>query len=141
MKLYTDASFNWKTTEQSEENVVRGKIAIHDDNNFKRIENVVVGKVPQLRQYNNVFELIAIARAVELASEENPKAESLSIYTDSKTAMYWARAGKIKKASVLTEAHASALEYLRQARAQFGGNIKFNFIPREQNLAGFLLQE
>ena len=137
--LYTDASFDWNHTQATKEPIVRGKIAISDGNSFERIDKVAIGKVEGLKQYINVLELTAVARAVELASEMNPKDESLSIYTDSQVAMYWARAGKIK-ASVATEAHDNALEYLRKARIQFGGIITFNYIPRDQNPAGKLLE-
>ena len=138
--LYCDASFDWAQTEINDENVVRGKIAISNGNNFKRIEKVVIGKVEGLKQYINIYELTAVARAVELASELNPKPETLTIFTDSMTAMYWARNNKIPS-KILTSAHDNALEYLRRARIQFGGEVIFNHVLREQNPAGFLLQK
>ena len=138
--FYCDASFDWKNTDTNKENVARGKIAIIDDKSHERIEKIAIGMVESLKQYINVFELIAIARAVELANEGKQKADSLAIYTDSQTAMYWARAGKIRNASVLTEAHKSALEYLNRERIKFGGTITFNFIPRHKNPAGKLLE-
>jgi len=139
-KIYCDASFDWNSTNTNGENVVRGKIAIVDDSSHERIEKIAIGKVEGLKQYNNVFELIAIARAIELANEDKDKADSLAIYTDSQVAMYWARAGRIKNASVLTEAHKNTLEYLNRERIKFGGKITFNFIPRDKNLAGKLLE-
>ena len=139
--LYTDASFDWTSTERSNENVVRGKIAVSDGNSFKRIEKVAIGKVEGLRQYINVLELTAIARAVELASEENPKVDELTIFTDSQIAMFWARKGRVNP-KVVTPAHDSVLEYLRRARIQFGtGNLViFSHISRDQNPAGKLLE-
>ena len=137
--LYTDASFDYHHTTKTTESFVRGKIAVADGNGFARIEKVIVGKVPELKQYINILELTAVARAVELASLEETKAQSLAVYTDSKTAMIWARNGKIK-ADVSTEAHANALEYLRKARIQFGGIVTFNFIGRDENPAGKLLE-
>ena len=139
-KIYCDASFDWNSNNTNGENVVRGKIAIVDDSSHERIEKIAIGKVEGLKQYNNVFELIAIARAIELANEDKDKADSLAIYTDSQVAMYWARAGRIKNASVLTEAHKNTLEYLNRERIKFGGKITFNFIPRDKNLAGKLLE-
>ena len=136
--LYTDASFDWTSTKKTEENVVRGKIAIAGEG-FERIEKVVVGKVEGLKQYINIFELIAVARAVELASEEKPKEESLVVYTDSTTAKVWASKGAVNPKSA-TEAHDNAIEYLRKSRIQFGGIITFNFIPRDDNPAGKLLE-
>lgn len=137
--LYTDASFDWTSTEATKENVVRGKIAVSDGKGFERIEQVVVGKVEGLQQYINVLELTAIARAVELASLEEKKSDVLTIFTDSKTAMAWARKGRISN-KVATVAHSNAIEYLRLARIQFGGEVVFDFVPREENHAGFLLQ-
>ncbi len=124
---------------KAKENVVRGKIAVSDGTDFNCVEKVAIGKVPLLKQYINIFELTAIARAVELATEMKEKADSLAVYTDSKTAMYWASAGKIK-AKVSTQAHENALEYLRKARIQFGGIVTFHFVPRDDNPAGKLLE-
>lgn len=137
--LFTDSSFDWKHTEETTENFVRGKIAVCGDN-FNRIEKVVVGKVEGLKQYINILELTAIARAIEIANEENPKADALTIFTDSMTAMYWARAGKIKGA-VRTAAHENALEYLKRERIKFNNVITFNHISRNKNPAGWLLEQ
>jgi len=138
--LYTDASFDYRHTTETEENVVRGKIAVSDGAQFNRVDKVAIGKVDGLLQYINVLELTAIARAVELASEETPKVDALTVITDSMTAMYWARRGRIKKKGIETAAHTSALEYLHKARLQFGGEITFNQVSREQNPAGKLLE-
>jgi ribonuclease HI len=139
--LYTDASFDWTVTESNGENVVRGKIAIADGVGFERIEKVVVGKVDGLKQYINVFELTAIARAIELANEylKEESADALEVWTDSKTAMIWASSGKVGK-KVKTVAHENALEYLARVRALFGGVVTFHFVPRERNPAGKLLE-
>lgn len=136
-KFYCDASFDWKHTESTEEKIVRGKIAVADMLKLEKVDKVAVGKVEGLKQYINVLELTAVARAVELASLENPKEESIGIYSDSKTAVAWANAGKIKGGSV---AHENALEYLRKARIQFGGIVTFHFVPRDLNPAGILLE-
>lgn len=137
-KIFCDASFDWTSTNKTTENVVSGKIAIVGVGEDK-VEKVAVGKVEGLQQYINILELIAIARAVELASQIEPKPESINVTTDSKTAMFWARSGKIKK-NVATQAHDSALEYLRKARIQFGGISTFDFIRRDYNPAGKLLE-
>jgi hypothetical protein len=143
-KLYTDASFDWTHTEKTTENVVRGKIAITDADKFEHVDKVAIGKVPELKQYINVFELTAIARAVELAIENNFEG-ILSIWSDSQVAVGWAKKGEINP-NVKTEAHRSALEYLvAQTKAYRNknmayGEIQFNFIPREKNPAGYLLQ-
>ena len=137
--LYTDASFSPHGNEHNGENIVRGKIAVWWEGGH-RIDKVAVGKVDGLKQYNNVLELTAIARAIELACEDKEKAESLRIFTDSKTAMVWASAGKIKD-GVRTVAHEGALEYLRKVRLMFGGLVTFNFVGRERNPAGKLLEE
>lgn len=161
--LYTDASFDWNQTEKTKENVVRGKIAISDGISFERIDKVAIGKVPELKQYINILELFAIARAIEIASEmrreesgsckclscngecfgcnecHQENFNALTIFTDSQTAMYWARNG-IESKETATEAHNNALEYLRRARIQFGGEITFNFIGRNENPAGKLLE-
>ena len=154
--LYCDASFDWTHTEKNGEDIVRGKVAVVGDG-IARMDRVAVGKVEGLKQYINVFELTAIARAVELASEMNKAkplcdhpeqcnhwschpTDSLAIYTDSRTAMIWASSGKIK-GGVRTLAHENALEYLRKVRLQFGGLITFNFVRREGNPAGELLEK
>lgn len=138
-KLYTDASFDYRHTDKTPDNIVCGKIAIADGNGFERIDKVAVGKVEGLKQYINILELTAIARAVELAYDMNIEDKSLEVITDSQTAMFWARNG-IKNKEVMTDAHAGALDYLKRARLNFGGIITFNFVPREHNPAGHLLQ-
>lgn len=138
-KLYCDASFDWTHTEKNGENFVRGKLAVHGEG-IERIDKVAVGKVEGLRQYINVLELTAIARAVELACEAGfwkDEDRSLAIFTDSKTAMIWASSGKIKTP---TEAHKNALDYLKKVRLAYGGIITFNCIPRELNPAGEMLE-
>lgn len=139
-RLYTDASFDHRSTDKTAENIVRGKIAIADGLGFAKVDKVAVGKVEGLKQYINVLELTAVARAIELACEMKDCEGSLVVFTDSQTAMYWARAAKIKD-SVRTVAHDNALEYLRNARIKFGGIVTFDFVPREKNFAGWLLAE
>lgn len=138
--LFTDASFDYRHTKKAKD-VVRGKIAVSDGTvgKIKRIEKVAIGKVQGLKQYNNVLELIAIGRAIEIASETKDADNSLKLFTDSKVAMYWARAGKIKP-TVATQAHLNALEYVRNARNVFNGVVTFNFIGRDHNPAGHLLE-
>lgn len=138
--LYTDASFDWKHTDETDENVVRGKIAVSDGESLQRIERVAVGRVEGLRQYINIFELVAIARAVEMESLDPNRDTNLRILTDSRVAMLWAGSGKIK-GKVRTKAHEAALEYLRRARIQHGGIITFHHVGRKENPAGHLLAE
>lgn len=138
--LYTDASFDHRHTSATKEYIVRGKIAVSDGTQFNRVEKIVVGKVNGLQQYINIFELIAVARAIELACDMTMKERSLHIFTDSQTAMYWARNG-IRNKDVITPAHISVLEYLKDSKIKFGGSILFDFISRDLNHAGFLLAE
>jgi len=135
--LYTDASFDHRSTNQSIEPFVRGKIAIAGDG-LEIVEKVCVGKVPKLKQYINVLELIAIARAVEIAGQRK-LGSSLKVTTDSKTAMIWASNGKVNP-DVQTEAHLNALEYLKKSKAEFGGIVTFYHIQRDWNPAGKLLE-
>lgn len=137
--LYCDASFDWKHTDATTENIVRGKIAISDGKNFHRVDKVAIGKVDGLKQYINILELTALARAVELACEMPDKDGSLQLYADSKVAMIWARSGKVSH-KVMSEAHDNALQYLRNARKLFGGIVTFYHIPRNENPAGWLLE-
>lgn len=136
-KLYTDASFDWNHTGTTKENFVRGKIAVSDGNGFNRVDKVAIGKVEGLKQYINILELTAIARAVELAIENHFEG-ILSIWSDSQVAVGWAHHGRINP-KVETEAHRNAMEYLRKAMEKYG-EVEFNFVPREQNPAGHLLQ-
>lgn len=137
--LYTDASFDYVHNEKNGEAVVRGKIAVVGDG-LSQVDKVAIGKVEGLRQYINVLELTAIARAIELMSQEKEKPDSLRIHTDSKTAMAWASKGKIKE-GIRTLAHDNALEYLRKVRLDYGGLVTFVFVNREENPAGLLLED
>lgn len=137
--LFTDASFDYHSTNKTKDNIVRGKIAISDGKDFKLIEKVAMGKVENLQQYINVFELIAIARAIEVACNMEGE-KSLSIHTDSQVALTWAIKGDIK-AGIKTLAHVSALNYLRRTKIQYGGIVTISFVPRESNPAGHLLEK
>lgn len=137
--LYCDASFDWKHTDTTTENIVRGKIAVSDGKDFHKVDKVAIGKVPELKQYINILELTAIARAVELMCDIPDKDGSLRIFTDSRVAMIWASSGKVSP-KVSTDAHTNALEYLKKARVLFGGIITFHHVPRENNPAGWLLE-
>jgi hypothetical protein len=136
--LYTDASFDYHHTTETDEPFVRGKIAISGEG-ISAVEKVAIGKVPNLQQYINILELVAIARAVELASQKEWQDNSLQIFTDSQVARGWASRGEIKSA-VLTDAHINALQYLKTTRLAFGGIITFNYVPRDNNPAGHLLE-
>jgi len=136
--LYCDASYDYRHTEETTEPIVRGKIAISGEG-INAVEKVAIGKVPILKQYINILELVAIARAIEKASESEWQDNSLQIFTDSEVAKGWAKAGNVSP-KVKTPAHEHALEYLKKARLLFGGVITFNFIPRDKNPAGKLLE-
>lgn len=138
-KLYTDASFDWNHTDKTKETVVRGKIAVSDGNGFERVDKVAVGKVNGLKQYINILELTALARAIELAIENNFEG-TLSLWSDSRVAVSWAHSGRINP-KVSTLAHATALDYLKGAIQKYNGDIQFNFIPRDANPAGHLLED
>lgn len=137
--LYTDAGYTWQNTEKTEEGKpIIGRICVADDEGFSRVELAGIGKVPVLKQYINLFELIAIARAIEIAIEKG-WVGSLAIHTDSKVAMIWASSGKVSN-KVETEAHKSALEYLRTARKNYIGIVTYNHVGRERNPAGKILE-
>lgn len=137
--LYTDAGYRWQDTEKDLHLPVVGRICVTDNEEYTKVEAVKVGRVPMLKQYNNVLELIAIARAVETAIEMG-WIGSLSILTDSKVAMIWASSMKVNP-KVETDAHRNALEYLRSARKNYGGIITFRHVPRNYNPAGIVLEK
>ena len=137
-QVYTDASFTWQSTERTDEPVVRGKIAVAGEG-LKIVEKVAVGKVPGLKQYINILELVAIARAIEIAHQRRWEPD-LRVTTDSKVAMIWASSGKVSP-KISTDAHVQALEYLARVKKEHGGIITFYFTPREKNPAGWLLSE
>lgn len=140
-KVYTDAGYTWQNTSTVKEGgQIIGRICVADDDGFVRVEKVGVGKVPKLVQYINIFELIAVARSIEIAIEKGWTG-NLAIYTDSQVAMGWASKGTIKNKRVETEAHRSALEYLRTARKNYIGIVSYNYVPRDYNLAGHVLEK
>jgi hypothetical protein len=138
--LYTDAGYTWQNTKKTPENgQIMGRICVADEDKFSRVENVGVGKVPVLIQYINIFELVAIARAIEIAIEKG-WVGNLAIRTDSKVAMIWASSGKIKP-KVATPAHLGALEYLKTARRNYIGVVTYHHVPRHLNYAGIILEK
>lgn len=139
-EIYCDAGFaiNNPINRKREEEVARGKIAVVSEE-FRRVDVVAIGRVPRLKQYINLFELIAIARAVEFATLQQWE-KNIRINTDSHIAMIWASSMKVSK-NVETPAHINALEYLARARKQFGGLVTIYQIPRDINKAGILLED
>lgn len=138
--LFTDAGYTWQNTESTPDGQpIMGRIAVADSEGFHRIEQVGIGKIPGLKQYINLFELIAVARAIEVAIEKGWVGD-LAIYTDSKVAMIWASNGKVSK-KVETDGHIQALEYLRTARKNYIGVVTYNHVHREKNPAGHLLEK
>lgn len=138
MKLiYTNSLFNYqKYKELPDEKVLTGIICVACDD-FQKIEKVGVGRVEGLKQYTNIFEFIAIARAVELAIE-NKLTEDLEIFTDSLTAKTWAEKGmKIER---YTAAHKSANSYFQDMIKNYPHNVVFEHIGREKNPAGKILE-
>lgn len=135
--VFCDASFDYRHTDSTDEPVVRGKIAIVSDD-FKVVERIAIGKVEGLRQYINILELIAIARAIEMGVNYGWE-KYLTINTDSMVARAWARRGKFQPKS-MNEAHKSAIDYLNTVKKLFGGTIEFVQIPRDKNPAGHLLE-
>ena len=143
--LFCDASFDPHYTKTETGDAVRGKIGISDGENINIVEKVAVGKVPDLKQYINVFELIAIARSIEIAAEKMETrfpgwtdVLALEVMSDSSTAVYWSRNGRTNP-KVFTQAHGNALAYLRDVKDRIKIGVIFTHVPREKNPAGFLL--
>jgi len=140
MKLYTDATVTWQKYANNKETILKGKICIIAEDNaehpFYVIEEVAVGRVEGLKQYINVYELIAVARAIELAKEKGWN--DIQIFTDSSVAKTWANKGV--SATPFTEAHRSCQEYITKVKAEHGGKIEIGHVLRDQNPAGKLLE-
>ena len=136
--LYTDAGYRFQDTDLHPDHVI-GRICVADTEGFEQVEMVKIGKVPVLKQYINLLELIAIARAIEIAIEKG-WVGSLAIHTDSQVAMIWASSGKVSK-KVETVAHTSALEYLKKIRRNYIGIVTYNQVPRDYNPAGKRLEK
>jgi ribonuclease HI len=144
--IFCDAGFAINVEKKLNRPFVNGRIAWVarvDGKSTEKIEEVAIGRVPKLIQYNNILELIAVARAVEMANELVPKDEgvrSIQVLTDSKVAMWWARKQSFRD-GVKTAAHAQAMEYLQRAIKNFGGIITYNHISRWGNPAGKMLDD
>jgi ribonuclease HI len=140
MKLYADATFTWQKYADTDDKLLKGKICIIAEDNpehpFNVIEEVIVGRVEGLKQYINIYELIAVARAIELAKEKGW--DDIQIFTDSFIAKTWAN--KKVSASPFTEAHRSCQEYIIRAKAEHGGKIEVGHVLRDHNPAGELLE-
>jgi len=140
MKLYTDATFTWQKYAKTDDKILKGKICIIAEDNAEHplnvIEEVVVGRVEGLKQYINIYELIAVARAIELAKEKGW--DDIQIFTDSSVAKTWANKGV--SATPFTEAHRSCQEYITRVKMEHSGKIEIGHVLRDQNPAGKLLE-
>lgn len=135
--IHTDAGCKWQETKNKP--TVKGRICIADHDGFVLVEEPVLETQPHLRQYINVFEMLAIARAIEIATEKK-WGNALSISTDSMTARFWVTNG-IKNKKVSTPLHQAVYQRVCEARRAFGGVITFHLIPREENRAGHVLED
>lgn len=136
-RLYCDAAFSWTQVERTTSPQVFGKICVADGNGFVRIEKVGVGRVKGLKQYNNILELVAIGRAIEIAIEKGMTG-ALDVYTDSMVARSWAT-GKMN-AKVRTVAHTEAEMYVALMERRFIGEIRVVHVLRDSNHAGIALE-
>jgi len=140
MKLYTDATFTWQKYAKTDDKILKGGICIIAEDNAKHplniIEEVGVGRVEGLKQYINIFELVAVARAIEIAKEKGWN--EIEVITDSFIAKTWANKGV--HASPYTEAHRSCQEYITRVKMEHGGKIEIGHVLRDQNPAGKLLE-
>lgn len=135
--LFCDAAFNPHNPKWKDSKFVEGQICITDGKDFMVVETVAVGRVDGLKQYNNVLELTACARAIELAFQHKMDG-GLRIQTDSRTAAAWAFSGVNKK--IATSAHFAAEEYFKNMKKVYHGEIFVGVVPREENPAGHKLE-
>ena len=128
-EIYVDASYNWKNT-----GPVLGKICIKGDGFPQIIEEHELPRISWLNQYINLFELLAITRACEIACEKGMN--DVTIYTDSGTAYWWSKRMKNPNSIVHKDI------YLRCIKAQSRiKHVQIVQISREINKAGFVFEE
>lgn len=134
--LFTDASFDYASEFETGADHVIGKTAIVGDG-IRKVELAYLARVPGLKQYINVLETLAVARAIGLAID-NGWSGDLAIRTDSRVAVAWARGGPNPRCR--TAVHDKVMHVLRENAKRYAGQIWVDFVPRHKNLAGHVLE-
>ncbi len=130
-KIYVDAGFAWKSNIGNERKV--GRVAYKSGRGKFHMRTVTVPEIEGLRQYGNLFELIAV-----MAAMEKTNAKNVLMITDSKVAMGWAKR-KINDLGQFSEQHFKVKERIDKAKEKFT-NFDIKWVPRDENIVGVWLE-
>ena len=89
---------------------------------------------------NNIAELLAVLEALKYCANPVRKYDNILIKTDSKVIYAWIKSGTVNKKINAPEFTQMVLDEVRQRIAKFS-TINFEVVPREDNLAGHILEE
>ena len=133
MFIYTDAGYSWRKYEKKKKK--KGIICFVDSEkmvpNFKVLE---VQEQEGLRQYNNIFELLAVIWALKNYAG---KKKEIKIITDSTTIKSWFYDMELEGK---TKLHLERFIQLQALKGKFSV-CEIEWQPREKNLAGIFLEK
>lgn len=144
MIIYTDGSY--KTSQQNENSKEVEVVSAFYTKEKTTIEKIKIKRSPNLKQYSNLAEWIAIRMAVDYAIENGE--EKLLIKTDSRVCCSWFRSvgyGEYrnkkngKKREFATKNHQEVFDYLIEMNKEI--DIELEWVPRDKNIIGVILEE
>lgn len=142
--IYTDGSY--KTSQQNTDTKTVSLVSAFYTEDKTKIEEIQIERNPSLKQYSNLAEWIAIGLAVDFALEQGE--QELLIKTDSKVCCAWFRSvgyGEYrhkkngKKREFATSNHQDVFDYLVKVSEEI--NIELEWVPRDENIIGVILEE
>lgn len=145
MIIYTDGSFKSKH-QPKDINLVKFisaflVIGTPSKKEYINIEDVFIPRSPNLECYSNLAEFIAIKLAILYAIDKGEK--NVIIYTDSKVCISWINhihKGYYKNnKGFATIQHWEIFNSLLRYKNKI--DIKLNWVPRDNNLMGIILDE
>jgi len=144
MIIYTDGSY--KTSQQNKNSKEVEVVSAFYTKEKTTIEKIKIKRSPNLKQYSNLAEWIAIGMAVDYAIANGE--EKLLIKTDSRVCCSWFRAvgyGEYrnkkngKKREFATKNHQEVFDYLVEMNKEI--DIELEWVPRDKNIIGVILEE
>ncbi len=135
IKIYTDAGYNWKKELKKAQK--HATIAYRIDSGSVKVEKISCPPIKGLKQYNNIFELMAIHQALQAFLEEYGPGKDVQVLSDSQVVVSWLK--NKKELRHLSKYH-RALQALTIGLEEFFRSVSYQHIPREENIAGKFLE-
>ena len=135
IKIYTDAGFSYQ--KNLNEKFIKGNLAYKIGNESTQMIELHLDPIPNLYQYNNVYEFNAINFALQIALKKG--ITKIDLFTDSLVAYWWFKRKK-NNLRKFSETHYQIKQEIDKLVKEFS-KININHINRNCNLVGIDLEK